>query len=94
MPGKSRRAQRKLSRMGKEKRRQLLSARASQPQAVAETYRPVVPAKVAAPSVSKPASMPAPAAVQHPYIASELRRIGILAGIMLAILITLSLVLP
>ncbi len=94
MPGKSRHARRRLSRKEKEKKSLVSLARASQQPAAAQAYKPVAPAKADAPSVSAPASVPSPVAVKHSYIASELRRIGILAGIMLAILITLSLVLP
>ena len=49
--------------------------------------------KPVAPSVSAPASMPAQTTVQYPYILTELRRIGILAGIMLVILSVLAVVL-
>ncbi len=94
MPDKSRHARQRLSRKEKEKKRLASLAGASQQQAAAQAYKPVVPAKAAAPAVSAPTSIPSPVAVKHPYIAGELRRIGILAGIMLAILITLSLVLP
>ncbi|MAF85327.1 MAG: hypothetical protein CL875_02425 [Dehalococcoidales bacterium] len=61
--------------------------------AATQTYEPVTPSQVAAPSASVPTSMPAPTAVHYPFIATELRRIGILAGIALVILIVLSLVL-
>ena len=47
----------------------------------------------AAPSASVPTQTPAPTIAKSPYILTELRRIGILAGIMLAILIVLALVL-
>ena len=56
--------------------------------------------------VPQPASHPTPApiaksaattrniVVQHPYIGTELRQIGILAGVMLVALIILALILP
>jgi len=44
--------------------------------------------------VSAPAPKTAPATAGYPYVASELKRIGIIAAIMLAVLITLSQVLP
>ena len=59
----------------------------TQQQPIPQTYKPVVP------TVSAPVSMTAQTAAQYPYILAELRRIGILAGIMLVILIILSFVL-
>jgi len=90
MPGKS---QRKLSRSKRKESRRVSPARTILRQAIAPTYPPVSQPEVSAP----PASMPTPtatlAAARYPYIATELRRIGILSGIMLAILIVLALVL-
>jgi len=95
MPGKSRHARRKLTRKEKQRKKLASLAQASQQPAVAQPYEPVAPAKaVSTPSVSMPASRPVQIDVHYPYIASELRRIGILAGAMLVVLIILSLVLP
>ena len=95
MPGKSRHARRKLSRKEKQRKKLASLAQASQQPAVAQPYEPVAPAKaVSTPSVSMPASRPVQIDVHYPYIAGELRRIGILAGAMLVVLIILSLVLP
>ena len=93
MPGKSRHAQRKLLRKEKQRKKLASLTRASQQPVAAQTYESVTPAKVSAPSVGTPDSGPARVDVHYPYIASELRRIGILTGIMLAVLIILSLVL-
>lgn len=84
MAGKSRRGKSK-----KGKRKQISTFTASQQQAVAQTYKPAAPSTVAAPLVKEPT----PAVARFPYIATELRRIGILAGIMLATLVVLARVL-
>ena len=69
-------------------------ALAAQPSAVARAQRPE---PVASPEVSVPPisrlTQPVKPAVQHPYIATELLTIGILAGIMLTILVVLASVL-
>ncbi|MFC1942090.1 hypothetical protein ACFLWU_02610 [Chloroflexota bacterium] len=76
----------------KSKAMQRLGTMASQPQVAAET-----PSQAAAFSTPPPPRAPAPMArakvIQHPYIIAELRRIGILAGITLVILIVLAIVL-
>jgi len=92
MPGKSRHGKGKHPPRSKRKKgRQRFSAAVIQQQAVAETPKPVAPPRVAAPSASVPTPMPTLTPVQYPYILAELRRIGILAGIMLAILVGLAL---
>ncbi len=89
MPGKSRRGHGKQSARGK-KRHGIVTGAA--PQSVASReYRPDVPAPA---STVRPVSPEAPSGIQYPGIMMELRRIGILAGIILAILIILALVLP
>jgi len=94
MPSKSRHGRKKYSFQGKKKKgRRSLPGVVAQRQAVTETHKPVAPPKVAAPSASAPTPMPVLTAVRHPYILTELRRIGILAGVMLAILVVLVLVL-
>jgi len=62
----------------------------AQQQVVAQPDKPAVPPKVAAPSVGAPTLTLA----RYPYVVTELRRIGILAGIILVILVVLFLVLP
>ncbi len=84
MPSKSRRKRGKYSTQSTKKK-----SRPSRPATVAQTHQPV-----ASPSVSVPtAPVAKPAAVHYPYIATELRTIGILAGIMLIVLVVLALVL-
>ncbi len=94
MPGKSRHGRGKRSHQTKKvkSRRHFLPAVAQQ-QAVAQTYEPVSRLSESAPPASMPTPMAKLAAIRYPYIATELRVIGILAGIMLIILAILALVL-
>jgi len=91
MPGKSQRKH--LSQSKKRKRRRGSSAIAVQQQPVSQTYEPVSQPVVSAPSASVLTPKATQIAAHYPYIVTELRRIGILAGIMLAILVVLALVL-
>ena len=79
------------SKKGKAKQRSLTPV--AQQQVIAHTREPAVPAGISAPSASVPTQSATTGAVRYPYITAELRRIGILAGIMLVILIVLALVL-
>jgi len=92
MPGKSRHGRRKLPRSKRKKGRQAVSAISAQQRVVAQTYKPALRPEASAPSASVPATMTTLAATRYPYIAAELRRIGILAGVMLVILVILALV--
>ncbi len=91
MPGKSRRWHPPQSKRGKGRRSH--SVTVTHQQAVAQSYKPAPRPEVPAPSVSVPTPMPTQTAVHYPYIVTELRTIGILAGVMLAILVILALVL-
>lgn len=94
MPGKSRHRKGKgLPQSKKRKSRRRFLATAVQQQVVAQTYEPISHPGVPAPSASVPTPMAKLAAVRYPHIATELRTIGILAGIMLIILAVLALVL-
>ena len=94
MPSKSRHGKGKhLSRSKKGKGKQRFSATVTQQQPVTKTPKPVAPPKVVTPSASAPTPTSVLTPVRHPYILTELRRIGILAGVMLAILVVLVLVL-
>ena len=94
MPSKSRYGGRKHSFQGKKKKgRRSPPGIVAQRQADIQIDKPVVLSRVAAPSVSAPTPMPVLTPVRYPYILTELRRTGILAGIMLAILVVLALVL-
>jgi len=94
MPGKSRHGKgKRLPQSKKRKSRQRFLATVAQQQAVAQTHKPVSHPSVSAPLASVPTPMAKLAAVRYPHIATELRTIGILAGIMLTILAVLALVL-
>ncbi len=89
MPGKSQQGRGKH--LARSKKRRATSARAAQQRVV--TDKPAPPA-VPVPSPVVPRPTATLTNVRHPYIVAELRRIGILAGIVLAILVVLALVLP
>jgi hypothetical protein len=86
MPGKSRRGRGKHS--ARSKKKHGTQVRVARLPVAAETYKP------AAPVVPSPVPLGTSTGTRYPYIVKELRRIGILAGIMLAILIILALSLP
>ena len=94
MPGKSKQSKGKHphnSRKSKAIQRQ--STVTTQRQAVTEAS-PVADTAAAGANITKAAGAPARAkAPQYPYIAGELRRIGILAAIILVVLIILAIVL-
>lgn len=94
MPGKSRRGHSKqLSQSKKKKSRISPSTIDMQKTAAASTPGPAVASKVAAPSTSASIPIPKSIAIRYPFVTLELRRIGILAGIMLVILVVLAVVL-
>jgi hypothetical protein len=66
---------------------------AAQQTPVSQTYKAVLQPKVSAPSPSTPTPTATVTTARYPYIITELRRIGILAGITLVILVVLALVL-
>jgi len=89
MPGKARHGKAKHSLQSKKRRsRRTPPPVAAQQQPVPQVYKPAIP------PVTAPAPMPKLTITQQPYMFTELRRIGILAGIMLAILVVLALVSP
>jgi len=90
MPKKSRRI--KILQSKRKKSRQSFSATAVQQRVVAQTSKLVVSPPLSAPPVSVPTPMAKLSPARYPYIVAELRRFGILAGIMLIILIVLALV--
>jgi len=94
MPGKSRHGKVKHHhRSKKSKAKQRHDAMTFQPPAAVDTPQPAA-AISTPPSAKTPTPPPAaPRMAQYPYITKELRRIGILAGIILVILIVLALVL-
>ena len=88
MPRKSRHFRELQSK--RKKFRQQPPATVTPPPVVTQTKKPAA----VAPSASAPVRKAAPDTVRYPYVVAELRRIGILAGIMLVTLIVLALVLP
>jgi hypothetical protein len=90
MSRKSRRHGRHLPRSKRKKRKGFSPP--AQPVA-SQSYKPEPRAEVA-PPVKAPAPRPTAPLAQTPHISSELKMIGILSGIILAILIALALTLP
>ena len=96
MPGKSKHAKKRYSFQSKKKKRKqhFPTTEAAQQQVAAQAMKPDTLPKESVPLASVPTQKIVPAAVKYPFIATELRRIGILGGIIFAILIILALVLP
>ena len=93
MSGKSRHGKGKhLHQSKKSKAKQRHGTMAFQQQVVAETPQPATAISTRMPS-RIPASPATSRIAQYPYITAELRRIAILAGIIIVILIVLALVL-
>ena len=97
MPGKSRHGKAKYH-TKKSKAKQRSTALPSQQQAVVMSPKPAVATRVSAPlekvrTKEKTRTATVSGAVRYPYITAELKRIGMLAGIILVILIVLALVL-
>ena len=94
MPDKSRRRKGKYSPQSKKRKsRPNRPPVLAQPPAVAQNHQPVSSPVVSVPSASVTTPVAKPTAIRYPYIATELRTIGILAGIMLIVLVVLALVL-
>ena len=95
MPGKSHHGKGKRSAQSKKsKAKQRYAAVASPSLVVAQIPKPAAPKSVSTTSASVRTPLTKPPVARYPYITTELKRIGILAGIMLVILIVLALVLP
>ena len=92
MPGKSRGSKGKHSRYSKKSRAvQRHSTMASPGPVATDTPAPAVITRT--PSSSRMPASPSKSRVpQYPYIIREIRRIGILAGIIIAILVVLALI--
>ncbi len=94
MPDTSRRGKGKYSPQSKKGKGKLSRpAMLAQQPAVAQTRESVSSPDVSVPSARVPTPVVKPAAGRYPYIATELRTIGILAIIMLIVLTVLALVL-
>ncbi len=92
MSGKSRRRGRHLSRSQRRKVGKGFAAPVAQPPVVAQKSEPSPRAVTRVPAARAPAAKTALA--QPPDVSGELRRIAILGGIMLAVLVVLFFVLP
>jgi len=92
MSGKSRRRGRRLSRSQRRKSGKGFATPAAQPPVVAQKSEP--PPRAATRVPAPRASAPKTTLAQPPNVSGELRRIAILGGIMLAVLVVLFLVLP
>ena len=92
MPGKSRRGRGRHLPRSKRKGRKVFSAPVAQPAAVGQAYEPAPEADRPVPAAKAPTPGATVTAAQHPNITAELRRIGILAGIILVILVVLALI--
>ena len=92
MPGKSRRSHSKHPSQRKKSRVSPATIAVQQP-AAASTPGPVAASKVAAPATSASTPIRKPIAIRYPFVTVELRRIGILAGIMLVVLVVLAIIL-
>lgn len=95
MPGKSRRKRGKYSPpVPKKKSRPIRAAVTAEQATVAQEQQPVAYLRVPAPKaeVSVPATKPV--GMEYPFVATELRTIGVLAVIMLTVLVLLAIFIP
>ena len=90
MSGKSRR---NTSRSKRRPSRHGTSPVAAEREAVGQTSKPVSRPSVSTPAASVPMPVATMAATRYPYLGAELKRIAILAGTVLAILVILALLL-
>ncbi len=89
MSGKSKHGHRKLSRSKRKAGKQIVSAVKVQQQAIAMPVESTSRPERADSSASR-TSVAAPPMPRYPYITAELRRIGILSGIILVVLVILA----
>ena len=85
MPSKSRRKRGKQSYHGKKRKGKLAPIPKTVEQATASQTNTL--------AESEPVRAPMPVAARYPYVTSELKRIGIISAIMIAVLVILSQVL-
>ena len=94
MPSKSQHGRRKHSFQGKKKKgKRSPQGIIAQRQADIQINKPATPPRAVTPRASAPTPTPVLTTIRYPYIFTELRRIGVLAGILLVILVVLALVL-
>jgi hypothetical protein len=95
MPGKSGRGRRWRQPQSKRRKdRRSPATEVVHQQATTPSRKEELPSEVPAPSAGVSAQEVAVASGRYPYIASELRRIGILAGVILVTLVILAVALP
>lgn len=95
MPSKSRKKRGKyIPPAPKKKSRPSRSATAIQQSAVAQSQESVGAHSPTTPQIEVPTPTVKPAEVEYPFLVTELRNIGVLAAIMLAILVLLAVFLP
>jgi len=93
MSGKSGR-RKQLARSKRKKGERSPSTEVARQPIVPTAHEAAVPIKVSVPLASVPSPKSTLTTVRHPHIVGELRRIGILAGIILVILVVIAQVLP
>ena len=93
MAGKSQHRRGHSAQSKKAKAKQRSAVMSSGQQVVVQMPRPAVSPPVSAPPASKRIRPAISKTARYPYITAELKRIGIVAGIILAILVVLALVL-
>ncbi len=91
MSGKSKHGRRKLPRSRRKKEQHVVPAPGIQQPAATPVNKPAPPG-VSTPQAGAPVAAVPVAASKYPYLAGELRRIGILAGAIIVILIILTFV--
>ena len=95
MPSKSRQSHRgHLPRSKRKKGKRSLPVATVQQKVVVPTEKAATSVDVSTPVTSVSAMKAAPAPAPYPYVVKELRRIGVLAGVILVILIVLAVALP
>ena len=90
MASKSRRQRRKQALKDDRKRSIAPVTTASEPVMASQTTPATPPPPVSTTQAARPVPAPQPAAISYPHVAGELKRIGIIAAIMLAVLAILS----
>jgi hypothetical protein len=94
MSSRSRRKRGKQSFHGKKKKGKLTPVlRTAESVTASQTDTPTSPPLVTTPPISKPAPAPTSAVASYPYVTSDLKKIGIIAAILIAVLAILSRVL-
>ncbi len=93
MTGKSRHGKERREFHSKKSKAKRRAAMMSSQQVAAPAPETATPVETPAPPAAEPAPLAKPGAARYPYVAAELRRISILAGIIIIVLIVLSRVL-